>query len=168
VDSGTLQLNTVVEHRSLRLTHFVDDAHCQLSYNAVASLSVVPMFNSVVSDSGPWDLHSTLAVHVCTHQGKRLLRSALLQPLINVPTILERQKAIGTLRSNPHLQRAAQTLLAGLPKDIHKCVPPGSSVAGQPLSKMPKNAAFTAVQAVLHLRHVLVASQVCIPFSRCR
>eukprot|EP00892_Ulva_mutabilis_P010804 jgi/Ulvmu1/8096/UM004_0335.1 len=98
-----------------------------------------------------------------TQSGRRLLRASLLQCLVDSPTILERQAAIGELAAMPLVQEGLQEFLQDFPSGTHQCLP---LLAHLPSSNGPGRAAspMKIVQAVLNVRQMLMAVQASLTF----
>lgn len=96
-----------------------------------------------------------------TQAGRRLLRASLLQCLVDAPTILERQGAIGEMVALPAAQEGAQAFLAEIPAGVHKCLPMLAQLTGSNPSVRAAPPG-TIVQAVLHTRQMLMAVQACL------
>lgn len=146
--------------KSLMVAFDKPDVLCQLDASSALALRVI-------SDKGDgvkkWSLYSSIEPHLKLKAGRRLLRASLLQPLVNEPTIVERQNAIAELISLPDVQAGLQDLLTSIPTGVHQCLPAVCHVAPLTNSRNP-NARLKApsrlIQAVLKIKSVLVETQV--------
>lgn len=141
--------------RSLTVAFENPSTFCQLDANTALALAVV---GDKRDTHARWNLHQSISFFMKTQAGRRLLRASLLQCLVDAPTILARQTAIGELVAHPPVQERVQSFLADVPAGIHKCLPMLAQLAGS-------NACVRAaspgsiVQAVLQIRQMLIAIQ---------
>lgn len=143
--------------RSLSVNFESPAAFCQLDANTALALAVV---GDRRESHASWNLHQSISGFMKTRSGRRLLRASLLQCLVDTPTILERQAAIGELVAMPAVQAELQAFLANIPTGIHECLP---LLAQLPSSNTPGRATSPTkiVQAVLNVRQTLIAVQAC-------
>lgn len=151
---GALQ----VEPRSLRLTMRPSSAYCQMGLNTILSLGVIAD-NRVAAPQ--WSLYGSIAPCIKTKAGARLLRASLLQPLVDVPTITERQNAIAELHASRGAQQAVQEFLAEVPADVGRCLAAVARPFGGGANDRAALAASSAfIQSVLRLRNLLLGVHV--------
>lgn len=148
-----------IEHHSLNLIKRSSESSCQLGINTILSLGIIP--DNRWSKRSQWSLYGAIEPSLKTKQGRRLLRASLLQPLISVSTILERQNAIAELAGARVVQDAVQEFLATAPRDVHKCIPASPlAVQGDTLAKASLTTSSAFIQSVLRLRTLLSAIEV--------
>lgn len=159
-ESGTESGSQVVP-RSLTVTFENPASFCQLDANTALALAVV---GDKRNSHAKWNLHQSISAFMHTQAGRRLLRASLLQCLVDTPTILERQAAIGELVALPAVQEGAQAFLAEIPASVHKCLPMLAQLTGSNPAVRPAPPG-TIVQAVLHIRQMLMSVQACLHCS---
>jgi DNA mismatch repair ATPase MutS len=148
-----------VEPQSLLLTKSTGKAYCQLGVNTILSLQVIT--DNRLPKVGQWSLVDSIAVHMKTKAGSRMLRASLLQPLVSVPTINERQNAIEELMERAHVQAALQSFLAWMPNDVYKCITAMSRTLEADTSiKTTMSASAAFIQSILRMRCLLMGIKV--------
>jgi hypothetical protein len=148
-----------IEHHTLNLIKRSSESSCQLGINTILSLGIIP--DNRWSKHHQWSLYGAIEPSLKTRQGRRLLRASLLQPLISVSTILERQNAIAELAGAHMVQVTVQEFLATAPRDVHKCIPALPLAAqGDTLAKANLTTSSMFIQSVLRLRTLLSAVEV--------
>jgi DNA mismatch repair ATPase MutS len=159
--SGSLASEGIgdIEPQSLLLKKRTGKAYCQLGLNTILSLQLIT--DNRLPKAGQWSLVDSIAVHMKTKAGARMLRASLLQPLISVPTITERQNAIGELTEKGTVQAALQSFLASMPNDVYKCITNMSRTLDESTSgKATSSTSTTFIQSVLRLRSLLMGVKV--------
>jgi DNA mismatch repair protein MSH4 len=158
--SGTLASEGIgdIEPQSLLLKKRTGKAYCQLGLSTILSLQLIT--DNRLPKAGQWSLVDSIAVHM-TKAGARMLRASLLQPLISVPTITERQNAIGELMERADVQSALQSFLSSMPNDAYKCITNMSRIPDEDTSgKAASSTSTTFIQSVLRLRSLLMGVKV--------